>query len=95
MGVAHQIHQHIDAVVADAAGQGLAAKPAGIAQPLAALGHIAGIAVVGAGEHVADWHTTATVVVGKEAMDQAAHGVAAEIGREVTNAQGSAGQRRG
>ena len=39
VGVAHQIHQHIDAVVADQLRQGLAAQLADIAQALAAAGH--------------------------------------------------------
>jgi hypothetical protein len=39
VGVAHQIHQHIDAVVADAVGEGLAAEAADVAQVVAAPGH--------------------------------------------------------
>ena len=87
VGVAHQIDQQVDLVGPDPIGQLLVGVASHHAEVLHALLHRAGVGigniVDGIGEHLKAF----AVVVAKQAMDQGAHGVVAEIGGEVADPQ--------
>ena len=85
VGVAHQVDQHIDAIGADALGDRLAAvgghQRVVVHAAADHLGDLVGDIGQGIGEHL----ETSAVVAGEESMEQVAHGVVAEIGREVAD----------